>query len=215
MPNSAVVIPNLSLGLSISSPYLAPELLDSFMRRMLISRISRRVLAEHHLSLSHSFNADVKESGTSDRHVGIIYTGLNVKRSIDKCTKLLKERSHFIGDNHGIPSTHWPDVIVDGHLDTTFAYIKEHVEYIFFELLKNAMLATVQRYHNAPVLPPIRATIVAGNDDVGIRISDQGGGLLIPQINSPSDLFSFSHVRNATRMDRSRLGALRTPRRKY
>jgi pyruvate dehydrogenase kinase 2/3/4 len=37
-----------------------------------------------------------------------------------------------------------------------------------------AMLATVQRYHNAPVLPPIRATIVAGNDDVGIRISDQG-----------------------------------------
>ena len=130
MPNSAVVIPNLSLGLSISSPYLAPELLDSFMRRMLISRISRRVLAEHHLSLSHSFNADVKESGTSDRHVGIIYTGLNVKRSIDKCTKLLKERSHFISDNHGIPSTHWPDVIVDGHLDTTFAYIKEHVEFV-------------------------------------------------------------------------------------
>ncbi|KIM90835.1 hypothetical protein PILCRDRAFT_94521 [Piloderma croceum F 1598] len=206
----AVVIPNLSLGLSLSSPYLAPELLDSFMRRMLISRISRRVLAEHHLALSGSYNGKVEESGATERHVGIIYTGLNVKQSIDKCTKLLKERSHHIDENYGVPSTYWPDVIVDGHLDTNFAYIKEHVEYIFFELLKNAMLATIQKYHDAATLPPIRATIVAGNNDVGIRISDQGGGLLIPQIKSPSDLFSFSHVRNATRMEHSRLGALRT-----
>jgi pyruvate dehydrogenase kinase 2/3/4 len=89
------------------------------------------------------------------------------------------------------------------------------------------MLATVQKYHDAATLPPIHATVVAGNNDVGIRISDQGvyqialcvvliinpttgGGLLIPQIKSPSDLFSFSHVRNATRMEHSRLGALRT-----
>jgi pyruvate dehydrogenase kinase 2/3/4 len=100
------------------------------MRRMLISRISRRVLAEHHLALSDSFNGKDKGSGTSDRHVGIIYTGLNVKRSIDKCTKLLKERSHYVDENRGVPSTHWPDVIVDGHLDTNFAYIKEHVEFV-------------------------------------------------------------------------------------
>jgi len=133
--NSAVVIPNLSLGLSLSSPYLAPELLDSFMRRMLVSRISRRVLAEHHLALSHSFNTEVKESGINDRHVGIIYTDLNVKRSIDKCAKLLKEHPHHIDENHGIPSTHWPDVVVDGHLDTTFAYIKEHVEFVSYCVL--------------------------------------------------------------------------------
>lgn len=37
-----------------------------------------------------------------------------------------------------------------------------------------------------------------------------GGGLLTPQIKSPSDVFSFSHVRNASRMEDSRLGALRT-----
>lgn len=36
------------------------------------------------------------------------------------------------------------------------------------------MLATAQRHHDCPILPPIRATIVAGNNDVGIRISDQG-----------------------------------------
>ena len=36
-----------------------------------------------------------------------------------------------------------------------------------------------------------------------------GGGLLNPHITSPSDLFSFSHLRNATRLEDARLGALR------
>jgi pyruvate dehydrogenase kinase 2/3/4 len=37
-----------------------------------------------------------------------------------------------------------------------------------------------------------------------------GGGLSSPHITSPSDLFSFSHMRNSGRMEQSRLGALRT-----
>lgn len=37
-----------------------------------------------------------------------------------------------------------------------------------------AMLATVLRYREAPMVPPIHITIVAGKDEVGIRISDQG-----------------------------------------
>jgi len=72
------------------------------------------------------------------------------------------------------------------------------------------MRATGLGHRDATPLPPIRATIVAGENDVGVRISDQGGGLSSGSIQSPSDLFSFSHVRNATRMDDDRLGALRT-----
>jgi pyruvate dehydrogenase kinase 2/3/4 len=37
-----------------------------------------------------------------------------------------------------------------------------------------AMLATALKYREASVVPSIRATIVAGIDEVGIRISDQG-----------------------------------------
>lgn len=39
-----------------------------------------------------------------------------------------------------------------------------------------------------------------------------GGGLrdALGPVSSPTDLFSFSHVRNATRLEDSRLGALRT-----
>lgn len=89
------------------------------------------------------------------------------------------------------------------------------------------MRATKNKHQGSASLPPIRATIAAGKNDVTIRISDQGeriipmgnqmincagGGLWTQenQIKSPSDLFSFSHTRNATRMENSRLGALRS-----
>ncbi|KII95169.1 hypothetical protein PLICRDRAFT_34004 [Plicaturopsis crispa FD-325 SS-3] len=211
------VIPNLSLGLSLSSPYLPPEQLDAFMRRMLVSRISRRVLAEHHLALSKSFNERKRGQGrerdtSADQHVGIIFTALTVRRSIEKCAQLLRERPRDIEDgvDEHARSTSWPEVTIDGHVDTTFSYIREHLEYVVFELLKNSMRATALKHPNAPVPPSIRVTIVAGANDISIRISDQGGGLMAPQIKSPSDLFSFSHVRNATRLENSRLGALRT-----
>jgi pyruvate dehydrogenase kinase 2/3/4 len=130
---SATVIPSLSLGLSLSSPYLPPDELDSFMRRMLVSRISRRVLVEHHIALSEVHAG--KQSETSDEpHVGIIFTGLNVRRSIEKCSKLLREKPVWKDDHcgNGNDRTKWPDVVVDGHLETKFSYIREHLECVSF-----------------------------------------------------------------------------------
>ncbi|KAK2466233.1 hypothetical protein APHAL10511_001875 [Amanita phalloides] len=205
----AVVIPNLSLGLSLSSPFLPPDQLDSFIRRMLVSRISRRVLVEQHIALSNHFAG--RDDTPSEPRVGIIFTSLNVKKSIEKCTRLLKERPR---DDHAEcwRADGWPDVLVDGHVSTEFPYIKEHLEYIIFELVKNSMRATIKKHRNRPTLPPILATIAAGDNDVSIRISDQGDGLLSSEhnIKAPADLFSFSHLRNAARMENSRLGALRT-----
>ncbi|KAJ6599040.1 branched-chain alpha-ketoacid dehydrogenase [Mycena vulgaris] len=195
----STVIPSLSLGLSLASPHLSPDDLDSFMRRMLVSRISRRVLAEHHISLSEIHSGKQASANLGEPHVGIIFTGLNVRRCIEKCGSLLRERGNG-----------WPEIVVDGHLETHFSYIKEHLEYIIFELLKNAMRATTWHHRDASTLPPIRATIVAGAKDVGIRISDQGGGLFHTLVKMPSDLFSFSHIRNAARLQNSRIGALRT-----
>jgi pyruvate dehydrogenase kinase 2/3/4 len=99
------------------------------MRRMLVSRISRRVLAEHHIALSRSLTGSVKDTAT-EPHVGIIFTGLNVKRSIDKCTRLLRERPLDTEGNCGevLRNTEWPEVVIDGHTDTHFAYIREHLE---------------------------------------------------------------------------------------
>ncbi|KAF9055334.1 alpha-ketoacid dehydrogenase kinase N-terminal domain-containing protein [Hymenopellis radicata] len=202
----AAVIPNLYLGLSLSSPYLLPDQLDSFMRRMLTSRISRRVLAEHHLALSEGYS-NGKDSDAREPHVGIISTALDVEASIRKCIDLLRSRPYY-----GTSPHQWPQIIADGHLGTKFPYIREHLEYIVFEILKNSMDATCRYHASSPTLPEIAITIAEGVNDVGIRISDQGGGLSLEdlQVNSSGDLFSFSHVRNATRLENSRLGALRT-----
>lgn len=98
------------------------------MRRMLVSRISRRVLAEHHLALTKSLGTNSLEA--PDPHVGIIYTALNFKGSIDKCVKLLRNRPYSVDDDmeETRPDREWPQVIVDGHLDTKFSYIREHLE---------------------------------------------------------------------------------------
>jgi hypothetical protein len=132
---------------------MVPDQLDAFMRRMLVSRISRRVLAEHHLALTEG----LAEGDTSPQRaqVGIIHTGLDVKASVLRCISLLQERPQGADANFetlndsrptGPPSKsdwRWPEVILDGDLDTKFAYIKEHFEYIVFELLKNVRVICV------------------------------------------------------------------------
>jgi pyruvate dehydrogenase kinase 2/3/4 len=102
------------------------------MRRMLVSRISRRVLAEHHIALSETLAGRRGESLGGEPHVGVIYTGLDVKRSIDKCAELLRGRPHHIEDGFGddMINTQWPEVVVDGHVSTKFPYIREHLEYV-------------------------------------------------------------------------------------
>lgn len=98
------------------------------MRRMLTSRISRRVLAEHHLALSAAYNNG--QGPYSPKHdVGIISTELDVHASVQRCITLL--RSRYLPGNQ-----EWPQIIADGHLGTRFAYIKEHLEYaLHFTLL--------------------------------------------------------------------------------
>ena len=127
---SAVVIPNLSLGLSLASPHLSPDQLDAFMRRMLVSRISRRVLAEHHIALSDSVVGRNNVTNKGDGHVGIIYTGLNVEKSVQRCTTLLHQLNHD-SDDSGSSNSHkirWPEVNIEGHIGAQFAYIREHLE---------------------------------------------------------------------------------------
>lgn len=125
---SSPVIPNITLGLSLASPHLPSDKLDSFMRRMLVSRISRRVLAEHHISLTEGFTGRATNT-EGEPHVGIIFTGLNVKRSVEHCVRLLRDSPIWIDDEENyLNQSHWPEVHVEGHVNTTFGYIREHLE---------------------------------------------------------------------------------------
>ena len=99
------------------------------MRRMLVSRISRRVLAEHHLALSSAFHGRDHDPDGGD-HVGIIYTNLKVKDSIQRCVRYLAEAADQSSEEKspGKTTLGRPKVVIDGQLDTEFAYIREHLE---------------------------------------------------------------------------------------
>lgn len=199
------IIPSLTIGIVESSHHLQPQQLDKFMERMLRSRISRRVLAEQHIALSealddpfHFFNEPARRPGEDDEaemdlgddgagdHVGIIYTRLSVASVVNKGIKLL---TPMFASVQGVEAELIPRVVVDGDLKARFAYIPEHLEYIVFELLKNAIRATIRSGAAGEKPGVVRVTIVEGppEEDLIIRISDCGGGLpdLIQQLSAP------------------------------
>jgi hypothetical protein len=216
------IIPSLTIGIVESSPHLPPEQLDGFMERMLRSRISRRVLAEQHIALSealddpfHFFNEEsssAHEAATHNSdgdHIGIIYTSLKVSSIIEKVVRLLTkifEDEIKAGTRTGDAAI-IPEVIIDGALETRFAYIPEHLEYIFFELLKNSMMAVMRQPLTARDPVTIRATIVEGppDEDLIVRVSDCGGGL--PDL--VSKIHSHNLRRETHRRKQSRLAARR------
>lgn len=101
---------------------------------MLVSRISRRVLAEHHIALTEDFwnEKNSKTKTKSPAHVGIVHTELKPKDSIEKCVDLLKASSHSViyanPDRPAKNKIECPPVVVDGHIDTKFAYIRDQFE---------------------------------------------------------------------------------------
>ncbi|KAL9939689.1 hypothetical protein V8E36_001506, partial [Tilletia maclaganii] len=185
------VIPSLALGMVESSHLLAPAQLDGFMERMLRSRISRRVLAEQHIALSDSLDdpfhfPDSSQEGqsSSGSHIGIIYTHLSPASVVRKSARLLRD----VLKKEFPDAERMPPVAMDGNLDCQFSYIPEHLEYVIFELLKNAMRATLRRPVSEWDDPPILATIVEGppEEDLVIRISDSGGGIPDALLHHPA-----------------------------
>lgn len=72
-----------------------------------------------------------------------------------------------------------PEVSLFGHTDLTIPFIPSHLHHILFEVLKNSMRAVCEFHGIDNELPPIRIVIADAeqNEDVCIKISDEGGGI--------------------------------------
>lgn len=146
-----IVIPQLALGIQeCGTTDLSGDRRDKFMNATLRSRISRRVLAEQHLILS-DYPA-VFGMGV------MIFQHCSAHRTLAKCIEKAKA-SH---------KKKAPAITIDPGPDVDFAYVADHIEYILYQVLLNAM----QRSD-----APIRVTICTNHTDVFFRISDQAGGI--------------------------------------
>ena len=88
-----------------------------------------------------------------------------------------------------------PEVIIDlpsrdDDGEPELCCVPSHLYHIMFELFKNSCRAVTEFHGDRVPLPPIKVTIVKGTHDLGIRISDRGGGISQRELN---DIFSYHY----------------------
>lgn len=78
-----------------------------------------------------------------------------------------------------------PEVELHGHTDFSMPFVPSHLHHMLFEVIKNSMRAVVEFHGVDNEMPPIKIVIADGedNEDVSIKISDEGGG--IPRSSIP------------------------------
>lgn len=63
-------------------------------------------------------------------------------------------------------------------------YVPSHLHHMLFELLKNSLRAVVERFGiESEEWPEIKVIVAEGQEDITIKISDEGGG--IPRSGMP------------------------------
>lgn len=184
---SETVIPSLALGIVEVSEHIPPAQLEIFMQKMLKSRISRRVLAEQHIALSEALDDpfaffSIEPANSQPEHIGIIHTHVSVRSIIQESISLLTQifaQAAGVSVEEAQKTQIVPEVVVDGDLNAHISYIPEHLSFIVFELIKDAIRAVMRFKPEERDTVSIRATIVEGppEDDLIIRISDCGGGV--------------------------------------
>ncbi|KAG2185898.1 hypothetical protein INT43_002336 [Umbelopsis isabellina] len=182
-------IPTLARGFLECKKYMNTKDMTAFLDDMIHARIGIRLIAEQCISLIHATKEENNHDQLAKNYIGIINTQLSPARVIRQCADFVTELCEF---NYGEA----PEIIVTGHVDTTFTYVPVHLEYILTELLKNAARATVENAKKANLpIPAVEVAISHGSRDIGIRVRDQGGGVKPEDLNHIFE-YSYTTVKN-------------------
>ncbi|EGD77531.1 hypothetical protein PTSG_08628 [Salpingoeca rosetta] len=176
------------LAESVDADLIDAQHASTFMRDLIRSRITIRLLLEHHLALVEK----------KPNHAGIIDLQVNPHEVARACVAKVTQRCSA---EYGRA----PTVVFDGNFNFHIAMFRHHLEYILLEVLKNAFDATARRHAQAPSLPPVRITMSHVTSFFTIRVSDEGGG--IPR-DKEDHLWAFSFHPHEMRMTQQRLEAL-------
>ncbi|KAK5667436.1 hypothetical protein QVD99_006034 [Batrachochytrium dendrobatidis] len=156
------VVPKLANGFMECGKYMEKDRAREFLDGMIHSRIGTRVIAEHYLALQ-------KEH---EGWIGVVNTQVFPATILRSTSSYVQEVCQY---NYGS----YAEFEIIGDVNTKIAYIPVHMEYIFMELIKNAMRATVEFSQKSGRLvhPPVEIAIAQSENDVIIRIRDAGGGI--------------------------------------
>uniref|UniRef100_A0A673NMX4 Protein-serine/threonine kinase n=2 Tax=Sinocyclocheilus rhinocerous TaxID=307959 RepID=A0A673NMX4_9TELE len=157
-----------------------------FLDRFYTNRISFRMLINQH-TLLFGDTACLAQP----KHIGSIDPACNVAevvRDAYETAKMHCEQYYMtapelkIGELNCETSPKKPIQVV---------YVPSHLFHMLFELFKNSMRATVELYENSSEgLPPVKAMVTLGKEDLSIKISDKGGGVPLRKIDR---LFNYMY----------------------
>lgn len=161
--------------------------ITNFLDRGIRNRISLRLAAEQHISLtdplhaeSESFAADQRPGDSDDGgYIGIVAQGLRPARVVERVASFVRT---LCESTYGVA----PKVVLKGgeeNLAARVGLVPVHLEYILTELLKNAARASVERAINRDAEPPKkneRNPLFEGpGEDEPFRIEEPPGAHLI------------------------------------
>jgi len=138
--------------------------------RLYMSRISLKMLINQHLMV-YGHQPNIKHQ------VGVIHPNTDIESVVRHAydnALFLCEQSYLAGPPLELASQN----STSPNEKVTATQIPSHIHHIVFEIMKNAMQATVDRHlESSETLPPIKVLICQSNSDITIRVSDLGGGI--------------------------------------
>ena len=163
------VVPVMAMGVAelkreLSATIGLKDLPDihQFLDGFYMSRIGIRMLIGQQIAL--------KET-QRENHIGLIDTKCSPAKV---CQDAIDDARSICMREKGSA----PEVVIYGQPSITFPYVPSHLHHMVFELVKNSLRAEYDRYEDADdEAPPIRLVIAEGEEDITIKVSDEGGGI--------------------------------------
>ncbi|CAM9200874.1 unnamed protein product [Ectocarpus sp. 8 AP-2014] len=137
--------------------------IDRILDNFFISRISLRFLVDTYIS---SKKNKPGFSGVIESECSPVLVAWRAAADVDRLCRLHMGAS--------------PAIEVFGRENDTFTAVPSHLYYILREVLKNSCRATVEhsrRTRPGEKLPPVKIIVARGNEDMTIKIVDEGGGI--------------------------------------
>jgi pyruvate dehydrogenase kinase 2/3/4 len=140
--------------------------LQSFLDRFYMSRIGIRMLIGQHIALN-------TDRGLRRDYVGIICTETNVREIAQSAV----DNARFICEDwYGLFEAPQVDIVCNP--DINFMYVPGHLSHMIFEVVKNSLRAVVETHGvDADNYPAVKLIVAQGQQDITIKISDEGGGI--------------------------------------
>ncbi|KAF8974133.1 hypothetical protein BGZ46_009754 [Entomortierella lignicola] len=147
-------------------------------------------------------------------HLALHDRGLNLVQRVNPLSisrQAIKDAQRVCSAHYGHPA---PSVLIQTPTpDISTTYVEEFLHRNIYELLKNSMRATCEAHlqEGSPVslgmsrsisaiaateqkLPPITLTLVDGGEDISVKVSDQGAGLALSDLEK---IWSYVHFANS------------------